>query len=110
MRFVGCVLPMRKNDVFHIEGFKIKADRQSTDGYGVLAIFEAPTKLDIDFRIFLAEKFGPRCFAWFPSARELDVIKQNLDLSDRLTMDWLRQGKGWTDGPRPFPNKIEEFV
>jgi len=91
----------RQNGFFYVSGCRIKADRVSTDGYGVLVIFE-PSKLDYDFRSVI----GPNRFAWFPSVESLDLIHKELDLSDHLTLD-LHDGKGW-GGKRPF--KIEDYL
>jgi len=96
------LLAKRINGYFHIEGHKIKADRVSSPGYGVLVVFE-PSKLDFDFRVLL----GPKRFAWFPTAKALNIISEKLDLSDHLTLD-LHNGKGWETGPRPF--KLADFI
>jgi len=98
------LLAKRVDGYFLIEGYKIKADRISSPGYGVLVIFE-PSKLDVDFRVLL----GPKRFAWFPSARALEIIEAKLDLSDHLTVD-LHNGKGWETGPRPFSNKLVDLI
>lgn len=92
----------RVNNFFYVNGSMIKADRVSSPGYGVLVIFE-PSKLDHDFRVVL----GPKRFAWFPTAKSLQIIEQKLDLSDHLTLD-LHDGKGWETGPRPF--KLADFI
>lgn len=98
----------RVDGFFRFDGFKIRADRQASDGYGVLVVFE-PSKLDYDFRPVI----GPNRFAWFPKAESLNIIKKELDLSDYMTRDWLRKGKGWDSGPRPFSDKevqIADFL
>jgi len=87
----------RVNDCFYLDGYKIKADRISSNGYGVLVVFE-PSKLDWDFRYVI----GHNRYAWFPTVKSLLEILGELDLSDRLTRDWLRNGKGWSNGVRPF--------
>jgi len=96
------LLVKRVDGYFYIGDYKIKADRVSSSGYGVLLVFE-PSKLDKDFRAVL----GPGRFAYFPSAKALDLIKAKLDLSDHLTLD-LHNGKGWKSGPRPF--KLAELI
>jgi len=93
----------RVKGIFHIGEHRIPADRKASDGYGVLCIFE-PSKLDYDFKAIL----GPKRFAWFPTAEALNMINEQLDLSDHMTSDWLQNGKGWNTGPRPF--KIEDFI
>jgi len=98
------LMAKRINGYFHIEGYKIKADRISSSGYGVLLVFE-PSKLDKDFRAVL----GAGRFAWFPSAKSLDLIKAKLDLSDHLTLD-LHNGEGWKTGPRPFTGKLADLI
>lgn len=98
------LLAKRVDGYFYIEGYKIRADRQSSSGYGVLVVFE-PSKLDKDFRAVL----GPGRFAWFPTAKALEIIEAKLDLSDHLTLD-LHQGKGWKSGPRPFSNKLADLI
>jgi len=108
MRLVEIRQVKRVKGYFYIDGFKIKAERQASDGYGVLCIFE-PSKLDYDFRIVL----GPKRYAWFPTTEALKLINEQLDLSDRLTCDWLRNGRGWNKGPRPYPNidrKLHEIL
>jgi hypothetical protein len=99
MRLVEIRQIKRFKGFFYIDDYKIKADRIASDGYGVLCIFE-PSKLDYDFKPIL----GPKSFAWFPTVESLKLIEKQLDLSDKLTCDWLREGKGWNKGPRPFPN------
>jgi len=42
------LIAKRVDGFFYIEGYKIKADRVSSPGYGVLVVFE-PSKLDKDF-------------------------------------------------------------
>jgi len=98
------LLVKRVDGYFHIGDYKIKADRVSSSGYGVLLVFE-PSKLDKDFLPVI----GTGKFAWFPSARALDLIKAKLDLSDRLTLD-LRNGHGWKSGPRPFSDKLADMI
>lgn len=100
MRLVDIFQVKRVNDVFYLNGHRIPADRKASDGYGVLIIFE-PSKLDKDFQPVL----GFNNFCWFPTAQQLKAIVDQLDLSDRLTCDWLRKGSGWTSGPRPFSHK-----
>ena len=102
MRLVAIENIKRINDTFHFRGHTIKALRKASDGYGVLVIFEAPTQLDRDFQEPLFAIHGPDCFCWFPTAKELNMIKAQLDLSDRQTRDELREGKGWNVGPRPI--------
>jgi hypothetical protein len=102
MILTDILLAKRINGFFYVEGFKIKADRVSTPGYGVLVVFE-PSKLDKDFRVVL----GPGRFAWFPTAKAINIILEKLDLSDRFTVD-LRKGKGWNVGPRPF--KLADLI
>ena len=94
----------RVDGYFYIGDHKIKADRVSSSGYGVLLVFE-PSKLDKDFRAVL----GPGRFGYFPSAKALDLIKAKLDLSDHLTLD-LHNGKGWETGPRPFSRKLVDLI
>jgi hypothetical protein len=98
MRLVDIFQVKRVNDVFYVYGHRIPADRKASDGYGVLIIFE-PSRLDKDFQRVL----GFDSFCWFPTGQQLNMIMNQLDLSDRLTRDWLRKGKGWNSGPRPFP-------
>jgi len=100
------LLVKRVSNVFEIGNFKIPSDRQSTDGFGVLLIFSAPSKLDRDFRCVL----GPGRFAWFPTAKSLDLIRRKLDLSDHLTCDLLHGGEGWKTGPRPFSKKLADLI
>jgi len=103
--FVSDILLAKRVDgYFHIEGYKIKADRVSSPGYGVLVVFE-PSKLDVDFRVVL----GPKRYAWFPTAKSLQIIEAKLNLSDHLTLD-LHNGKGWKVGPRPFSNKLVDLI
>lgn len=108
MRFKGTQNIKRENGFFHIAGMKIKALRKASNGYGVLVVFEAPTQLDIDFQEVLEKIYGLGCFAWFPTAKQLDMIKEALDLSDLQTRDWQRNGEGWEVGDRPLTDVIEE--
>lgn len=98
------LMAKRVEGYFYIEGYKIKADRVSSPGYGVVVVFE-PSKLDKDFSCVL----GPGRFAWFPTAKALEIITEKLDLSDHLTLD-LHEGKGWKTGPRPFSNKLVDLI
>jgi len=98
------LIAKRAEGYFYVEGYKIQADRISSAGYGVLCIFE-PSKLDKDFSCVL----GPGRFAWFPTAKALEIITAKLDLSDHLTLD-LHNGKGWDSGPRPFSNKLADLI
>lgn len=99
------LMAKRVDGFFYIEGCKIKADRVSSDGYGVLCVFE-PSKLDRDFRVVL----GPNRYGWFPSAKSLDIITAKIDLSDKLTCENLHDGKGWNLGPRPYPSKLADLI
>ncbi len=90
------LLVKRVDGFFYVEDFKIKADRISSPGYGVLLVFEP--SLHLRGR-----------FAWFPTTKALDIISQKLDLSDHLTLD-LHQGKGWDSGPRPFSKKLVDMI
>jgi len=87
----------REKDTFHINGEKIPAVRKASDGYAVLCVFE-PSQLDKDFEVALGP--GKPCF--FISAKQIRDIVKALDLSDQMTRDWLRKGKGWDSGPRPL--------
>jgi len=87
----------RVNDVFELYGHRIPSVRRASDGFGVLVILE-PSQLDKDFEVAL----GCGVYCWFPSAEELKMINDALDFSDSLTCDWLRNGKGWRSGPRPY--------
>lgn len=100
MRLLEILQVKRSGGVFELFGQRIPSYRQASDGYGVLVVFE-PSELDKDFQPALGS--NSRC--WFPSAKELEIIMEQLDLSDRLTCDWLRKGNGWTSGPRPFSSK-----
>jgi hypothetical protein len=87
---------------------RIPSYRKASDDYGVLVVFE-PSELDKDFQPAL----GFNSYCWFPSAKELRLIMEQLDLSDRLTCDWLRRGHGWSSGPRPFScrkTKVADFM
>lgn len=95
------LLAKRIKGYFYIDGFTIKADRVSSPGYGVLCVFE-PSKLDKDFQVL---GYG---YYWFPTAKALEIITEQLDLSDRMTCDNLRKGEGWEVGPRPF--KLQDFI
>jgi len=97
MRLLEVVHVKRVNNVFYFYDFSIAAKRISSDGYGVLLVFEAPTQLDHDFRPAL----GPNKYAFFITAKQYDAIGRALDLSDYMTRDWLRKGKGW-GGERPL--------
>ena len=110
MRFVDCLQVKRVNRMFQCEGFLIKADRQASNGFGVLVVFEAPTKLDRDFEPLLRSRYGPNHYGWFPTWQSLQQIERALDLSDTLTRDWLRNGRGWSAGPRPYPDRLEDYV
>jgi hypothetical protein len=92
----------RVDGYFIVDDHKIKADRQASNGYGVLVIFE-PSKLDYDFKAVI----GPNRLCWFPHAESLALISKQLDLSDHLTKDLL--GRGW-GGVRPFPDKVADFL
>jgi len=108
VRFVDCLQVKRVNGLFKCEGFVIQADRQASDGFGVLVVFEAPTKVDLDFQPVLRTRYGENHYCWFPTWQSLQKIQRALDLSDALTRDWLRNGRGW-GGVRPYPS-LEEFV
>ena len=108
MRLTDIIQVKRVNDVFELYGHRIPAYRRSSDGFGVLVVFE-PSELDKDFQPVL----GFNSFCWFPTAQQLKTIMDELDLSDRLTYDWLRNEKGWNSGPRPFSGKgarVADFV
>ena len=96
------LIAKRVEGYFYVEGYRIKADRVSSNGFGVVVVFE-PSKLDKDFSCVL----GPGRFAWFPRAKALEIITAKLDLSDHLTLD-LHNGKGWDSGPRPF--KLADLI
>jgi len=101
MRLVSILQIKRVDDTFHLYGERIRAYRRASDGYGVLLTFE-PSQLDKDFAFVL----GPKRLCWFITAKQLLAIEKALDLSDQLTRDWLRNGKGWVSGPRPLANMI----
>jgi hypothetical protein len=108
MRLVDILQVKRVNDLFYLHGHRIPADRKASDGYGVLIVFE-PSKLDKDFQPIL----GFNNYCWFPTSEQLKIILDQLDLSDRMTCDWLRNGKGWNSGPRTFACrevKIADFL
>jgi len=108
MRLVEILQVKRANNVFELNGCKIQAARKASDGYGVLVVFEG-SQLDVDF----APAVGNNMLCWYPTAQQLTQIREQLDLSDRLTCDWLRKGEGWSKGPRPYSGgetKIAEFV
>jgi len=105
MRFDRTVQVKRVDDVFYIDGFSVEATRRASDGYGVLIILEGPTQLDRDFKPFL----GSNRYGWFITAKQHDIIARALDLSDAMTRDWLRNGKGWRCGPRPV-KELKDYV
>ena len=90
------VLVKRVKDVFHLNGYRISADRRASDGYGVLVVVES-SKLDKDFEVALGE--GKRCF--FITTEQYRELGKQLDLSNFLTRDHLRKGKGF-GGERPL--------
>lgn len=97
MRLLEIKQVKRKDNTFYINGHKIASVRQASDGYGVMLVFEA-SQLDKD----MEQAVGPGNYCWFPTATQLKVIVEALDLSDELTRDHLRKGKGWKSGPRPL--------
>ena len=97
------LLAKRVDGFFYIENCKIRADRISSPGYGVVCRFQ-PSKLDKDFEVL---GYG---YYWFPTAKALDIITAKLDLSDKMTCDNLREGKGWETGPRPFRGKLVDLI
>jgi len=101
MRLVEIKQVKRKDDTFYINGCKIPSVRQATDGYGVMLVFQA-SQLDKDMEAAV----GPGNFCWFLTAAEYKAMGEALDLSDVMTRDWLRDGKGWKIGPRP----LKDFV
>ena len=106
MRIREIIQVKRVNGTFLLYGHHIPAFRKSSDGYGVLIVFE-PSQLDKDFEVAL----GQGVYCWFPSAEDLKHIENELDLSDRLTSDWLHNGKGWSTGPRPFKcQRLGDFL
>jgi len=101
MRLVEIIQVRRVRDTFFIKGYNIPAVRKASDGYAVLCVFE-PSQLDKDFEIALGP--GKPCF--FISAKQIKDILKALDLSDQMTRDWLRKGKGWNCGPRPLKDYV----
>jgi len=100
LRLVEILQIRRVRDTFYINGYSIPAVRKASDGYGVLCVFEA-SQLDKDFEVAL----GPGKLCFFITAKQLEDIEKALDLSDRMTRDWLRKGKGW-GGVRPLADMM----
>jgi hypothetical protein len=97
MRIREILQVRRVGGCFDLYGYKIRSVRKASDGYAVLVVFEV-SEVDKDFLVAL----GPHVYSWFPVADDLAAIEAALDFSDRLTADWLRNGRGWNSGPRPF--------
>jgi len=111
MRFVDTIQIKREGKFFTVAGRQIPALRKSTPGYGVLFVFEAPTKVDYDFRQVLNERCGRNTYGWFPTASQLleflKIANEQLRLSDKLTVG-LRDGKDFQlEGDRA---KLENFM
>ena len=111
MRFVTPLQVKRIGDFFMVDGRQIPALRKSTPGYGVLFVFEAPTRVDHDFRKVLDERCGRNTYGWFPTAPQLltflKIAHEQLRLSDRHT-EGLRDGKDFQlEGARL---KLENFM
>lgn len=104
MRLLEIKQVKREKNTFHINGHRIPSVRQASDGFGVMLVFEA-SQLDKDMEVAV----GPGCYCWFPTATQLKVIVEALDLSDQLTRDHLCRGKGWRSGPRPVRD-LKDFV
>lgn len=111
MRFVTPLQVKRVGDTFTVAGRQIPAHRKSSPGYGVLFVFEAPTRIDADFRKVLDERCGRNTYGWFPTATQLleflKIANEQLRLSDKLTVG-LRDGKDFQlEGDRA---KLESFM
>lgn len=96
MFLIDIIQVKRVNDTFHLYGHKIVADRRASDGYGVLMVFEA-SKLDKDFEVAL----GPGKLCCFITTNQFKRLEKELDLSNLLTRNHLRKGKGF-GGKRPL--------
>jgi len=107
MKVVDVTQIKRVNHVFDVFGHKIVADRKASDGFCVILVVQ-PSKIDSDFKEALESVYGPNSYPIVITAAQYNEIGFQLDLSDRQTCDWLRNGKGWNVGPRPF--KVEDFV
>jgi len=107
MKIVDVIQIKRVNHTFDLFGYKISANRKASDGFCVGMVVQ-PSKVDDDFKEALKSVYGPNCFLIIITAAQHGEVGYQLDLSDRLTCDWLRNGKGWNVGPRPF--KVEDFV
>jgi len=101
MRLVEILQVRRVRDTFYLNGCHIPAVRKASNGYGVLCVFE-PSQLDKDFERAL----GPGKLCFFITAKQLEDIEKALNLSDHMTRDWLRNGKGWDSGPRPLKDYV----